>query len=64
MRHLGALSPERTLERGYAVVIGPDGRVIRRAGDLAVGDPVTVSVARGAFGATVTHVEAGDGADG
>jgi exodeoxyribonuclease VII large subunit len=63
-RHRSALSPERTLERGYAVVTGPAGRVVRRAGDLRVGDAVRVGVARGAFTAVVRAVEPGDGGDG
>jgi exodeoxyribonuclease VII large subunit len=56
LRHLHALSPQRTLERGYAVVTGPDGAVVRRAGDLAVGDPVGVRLGHGRLSAVVTGV--------
>jgi exodeoxyribonuclease VII large subunit len=62
-RHLVALSPQRTLERGYAVVTGPTGDVIRRAGDLRQGDLVRVRVAHGAVTAAVTRVEPVDHAD-
>jgi exodeoxyribonuclease VII large subunit len=60
-RHLQALSPARTLERGYAVVTGPDGRVIRQASSLRVGDPIGVRLAAGRLGAAVTAVEGQDG---
>jgi exodeoxyribonuclease VII large subunit len=39
VRHLHALSPARTLERGYAVVTGPDGAVVRRASAVRPGAP-------------------------
>lgn len=59
-RHLAALSPVRTLERGYAVVTGPDGGVVRDAARLRVGDSVSVRLASGRLGATVTAVSPGD----
>jgi exodeoxyribonuclease VII large subunit len=64
-RHLRALSPARTLERGYAVVTGGDGRVIRKALALRVGDAIGVRLAEGRVDAAVTNVEARDrGTDG
>ena len=51
-----ALSPLATLDRGYAVVVAPDGQLIRAADQLEVGDSVRVRVATGHFGAEVTHV--------
>jgi exodeoxyribonuclease VII large subunit len=62
-RHLRALSPQRTLDRGYAVVTGPDGSVVRRSGDLAVGDGISVELAVGRLAAEVTEVVTADGAD-
>jgi exodeoxyribonuclease VII large subunit len=56
MRHLRALSPERTLERGYAVVSGPDGRVLRRADEVSPGMTVRARLAHGSIEATVTEV--------
>lgn len=56
-RHVEALSPQRTLERGYSVATGPGGGVIRVAGDLSVGDRIAVTPARGRIHAEVTHVE-------
>ena len=53
-----ALSPARVLDRGYAVVRGSDGRVLRDANDVAAGDRMTVVLARGRLGATVDEVEA------
>ncbi len=54
VRHLWALSPQRTLERGYAVVTGPNGTVVRRAGDLSPGDGIGIRLAEGSLAATVT----------
>ena len=52
-RQMDALSPARVLERGYAVVRTAGGAVVREAARLAPGDVVTVTVARGSFGAVV-----------
>ena len=59
LRHLHALSPERTLERGYAVVTGPDGRVLRSASDVRAGDMIRARLAAGQVTATVVEVPAG-----
>lgn len=56
-RHLKALSPHRTLERGYAVAVGPSGDVLRAATDVMVGDAIAVRLARGTIRADVTQVE-------
>jgi exodeoxyribonuclease VII large subunit len=65
LRHLRALSPARTLDRGYAVVTGPEGTVVRSASELQVGDAVGIRLAAGRVGATVTGTDleagAGDG---
>ncbi len=45
-----ALSPQSTLERGYAVVQHPDGRVVMDQGELEPGLLLRVRVARGDFG--------------
>ncbi|MGH9115162.1 MAG: exodeoxyribonuclease VII large subunit [Acidimicrobiales bacterium] len=58
-RHLDVLSPRRTLERGYAVVTGPDGSVLRRAASVRAGDPVEVHLSAGSLAATVTEVRNG-----
>jgi exodeoxyribonuclease VII large subunit len=55
---LGSFSPQSTLDRGYAIVQTADGAVARDATALAVGDAVTIRLARGAAGATVTTKEA------
>jgi len=51
-----ALSPLATLDRGYAVVVGPDGHLVHAADQLEVGDSVRVRVATGHFRADVTDV--------
>lgn len=48
-----ALSPAATLERGYAIVQGPDRRVVRSADEVAPGDELAVRLARGRIGVTV-----------
>jgi len=52
------LSPAATLDRGYAVVQGADGAVIRDPGDVSEGDLVTVTVQHGAFHAGVVKEHA------
>jgi exodeoxyribonuclease VII large subunit len=44
---LRALSPAATLERGYAVARTIDGRILRDPADVAAGDALHVTVARG-----------------
>lgn len=62
LRHLRALDPARVLDRGYAVVTGPTGGVLRRADEVGPGDPVAIRLAAGRLAATVTG-RAGDGGD-
>jgi exodeoxyribonuclease VII large subunit len=44
---LDALSPLRILDRGYAVPVSPDGRVLKRRADFVPGDPFRLRVADG-----------------
>jgi exodeoxyribonuclease VII large subunit len=53
---LHALSPFATLERGYAIVRGPDGEVVREATSRRPGDALVVTVARGELDARVEAV--------
>ncbi|MBU6146830.1 MAG: exodeoxyribonuclease VII large subunit [Actinomycetales bacterium] len=64
---LRALSPQATLDRGYAVVIRPaDGagsppaagppRIIRDAAEVGIGEPLLIRVARGRLGVVVNEV--------
>lgn len=46
-RQVTALSPQSTLERGYAVVQHRDGRVVMDQDDVSVGELLQVRVARG-----------------
>lgn len=50
---LRALSPARTLERGYAIVQRADGHVVRAADDVVVDDILRVRLAVGELQATV-----------
>jgi exodeoxyribonuclease VII large subunit len=50
---LMAISPLATLSRGYAIVRGEDGRIIRSVQGVAVGDKLTVQVTDGEFGVQV-----------
>lgn len=52
-----ALSPQATLDRGYAVLQRPDSSVVRRAATLAPGDPLSARVADGRFTVVVESVE-------
>ncbi len=52
-RQLGALSPLAVLERGYSVTYGPDGRLIRSAGEVRAGWRLRTRVGDGSFDSTV-----------
>ena len=57
-RALVAVSPERTLERGYAIVYR-EGTVLRDSGDVAAGESISARLAHGRLRATVTATESG-----
>ena len=57
---LGALSPLATLERGYSIVRGGNGAIIRNAQQVEVGARLKLQFAAGAAAATVDSVEPGD----
>jgi exodeoxyribonuclease VII large subunit len=57
---LRALSPRLVMERGYCLVRGPDGRLLRVAAELAVGENITVEFARGEADARIEAVRTGD----
>jgi exodeoxyribonuclease VII large subunit len=50
---LRALSPQRTLDRGYAIAQLPGGAVLRRAADAVAGTPLLLTLADGTVGTTV-----------
>lgn len=52
---LAAVSPEATLARGYAIVRGENGRILRSKQAANIGDALTVQVADGTFGVTVSE---------
>jgi exodeoxyribonuclease VII large subunit len=55
VRHLEALNPTATLERGYALVRKPsDGQVVTSRSQVAADDPIVVRVRDGEFGARVS----------
>jgi exodeoxyribonuclease VII large subunit len=60
---LTALSPVRVLERGFSITRGADGRIVRRAGDVAVGTELVTQLAAGKIRSNVKTVEEG-GSDG
>lgn len=49
-RHLRAVSPQHTLERGYAVVRHADGAIVRDIAEVEAEELLRVTVARGDFG--------------
>lgn len=60
---LRALSPQATLDRGYAVVQRSSGAVVRSPGEVTAGEPLLVRVAEGTFDAMVAagHAPADEG---
>lgn len=57
---LNVVSPLATLGRGYAIVRDNQGRIIRNAPDLTVGDQISARVANGTVTAEVTSVSHGN----
>jgi exodeoxyribonuclease VII large subunit len=45
--HLELLNPQRTLERGYAVLINQEGQAIRGLNELKLGEVVDLHLAQG-----------------
>ena len=45
---LELLNPQRTLERGYAIVTAADGAIVRAPGQLHAGDTLKLRLAEGA----------------
>ncbi|MCU0257976.1 MAG: exodeoxyribonuclease VII large subunit [Solirubrobacteraceae bacterium] len=55
-RTLDAVSPLATLDRGYAIVSGPDGHVVQDATTLRTGERIAARLARGSVAAQVLEV--------
>lgn len=55
--NLQALSPERVLERGYAWLTLPDGRLVQSVADVAVGDALSARLQDGQLGLRVADVQ-------
>jgi exodeoxyribonuclease VII large subunit len=53
-----ALSPAATLDRGYAIVLAPDGSIVRSGSDAVSGDLLDIRVAAGRLQAQVTSSDA------
>lgn len=54
--HLRALSPQRTLDRGYAIAQLPDGAALRSAADAPPGTHLTLTLAEGTVQSTVDAI--------
>jgi exodeoxyribonuclease VII large subunit len=62
--HLRALSPQRTLDRGYAIAQLPSGGVVRAASEAPAGTPLLLTLAEGSIRSTVDAADASaDGGD-
>lgn len=53
---LAALDPTAVLRRGYSVTLDREGRALRSAEEVRPGEPVRITLARGALGARVEEV--------
>ncbi|MGW9184550.1 exodeoxyribonuclease VII large subunit [Agromyces sp. NPDC055661] len=58
--HLRALSPQATLDRGYAIAQGPDGHVLRAPAAAPEGATLTLTLAEGVIGAVSTGAASHD----
>lgn len=54
---LDALSPLSVLTRGYAIVVGPNGRAITSASDVATGDRLAIRFASGSLVAITESID-------
>ncbi|MDQ2817936.1 MAG: exodeoxyribonuclease VII large subunit [Candidatus Eremiobacteraeota bacterium] len=54
---LNTLGPHHTLERGYAIVYGPDERIVKSIEQVRVADPMRVLIYDGRLAATITAKE-------
>jgi exodeoxyribonuclease VII large subunit len=59
-QNLAHLNPQSVLERGYAIVATADGAIVHAAAQVACGDEVGLTFARGSAGATITKVSPPD----
>lgn len=57
VKALGAINPDATLARGYAIVRSPNGDIVRRADDINPGTEVNIRLHHGRLRATVNAVE-------
>jgi exodeoxyribonuclease VII large subunit len=51
---LQSLSPLAILDRGYALVFDANGKLLKDAGAVEIGDEISARLARGEIGAAVT----------
>lgn len=54
---LNALSPLNVLQRGYSITQGPDGTIVRKAGDVVPGDRIITRLHQGRLVARVESVD-------
>ena len=55
--NLAHLNPRAVLERGYSIVEKSDGMIVRSAAQIAAGEPLRLTFARGAAQSRVEHIE-------
>lgn len=60
VRALNAMSPLATLERGYAIVSGRDGAILRDASRMTPGEEISARLAKGRLKAIVSNVIEGE----
>ncbi len=60
IRQLDALSPLAVLERGYSVVTGPKGEILRNADRVGLQETVSVRLWKGRLDAVVTGIDDGE----
>ncbi|MCX6430894.1 MAG: exodeoxyribonuclease VII large subunit [Actinobacteria bacterium] len=61
LARLRSLSPQSTLDRGYAVVQRGDGTIARNSRELSIGENLSVRLAKGSIGTTVTTTSTDSG---
>jgi exodeoxyribonuclease VII large subunit len=62
LARIRAMSPQATLDRGYSILLGPNGAAVRSVDQVDVGDDVVAKLADGQLGVKVMELKPRGGA--
>jgi exodeoxyribonuclease VII large subunit len=62
LARIRAMSPQATLDRGYSILLAPDGVAVRSVDQVSIGDDVVAQLADGQLAVKVTQLRPRGGA--